>query len=233
MSRAALPLMTPRPAPDGAAMTAWLEAQGSFAADLAQFQATAPACSSYEMADVLQAIAPAQQLGFAYSIQWLPEAVQVRLMHRSGWDMNAVLPPDETAWKALADLLGVPVGVACSAAAVQPKQAPAPVAVCAAPAAPAAEPDEFGDADLMGDGTPDTPVLPEDREPLSEADRETCLSMIRALTQEQRRQFTIAFRSHFNVDKSQRAIAPHIVQVQHQKFIQAYIDELELSEVAA
>ena len=85
----------------------------------------------------------------------------------------------------------------------------------------------------MGEGVPETPVLPEDRAALSEADRETCIAMVRAMTPEQRKQFTVAFRSHFNVDKSSRTIAPHIVQIQHQKFIQSFVDELELSGAAA
>jgi hypothetical protein len=246
---AALPphRMTPQLAPDGAAMRAWLEAQGAFAADLAAFQSTNPTTASYDMADVLAAIAPAQQLGFAYSVRWVSDQIEVRLMHRSGWDLISI--DGGNAWEALADLLGVPLAPAAHVAAAQPEPAPAPapaptpakakvlpvaVAVVPEPApTPAAEPDEFADADLMGEGTPDTPVLPEDREPLNEADRETCLAMIRAITPEQRKAFTIAFRSHFNVDKSSRTIAPHIVQVQHQKFIQSYIDELELCEVAA
>jgi hypothetical protein len=223
-------------------MCAWLEAQGTFADELATFQATQPTCTSYDMPDVLRAIAPAQQQGFAYSITSLQDGFQLRVMHRSGWDLISTLEIGESPWKALALLMGVPVSTSQDASAVQPEQiavsasepaCPMPAPVLAAVPEPAEEPDEFADADLMGEGTPETPVLPEDRAALSESDRETCLSLVRALTQEQRKAFTIAFRSHFNVDKNSRTIAPHIVQVQHQKFIQTYVDELELAGVAA
>jgi len=235
------PCMTPLPAPDATDPRAWFEAQGAFAADLAAFQATNPMTPSYVMEDVLRAAAPAFKLGFAYSIQWVQDDVaHVRLMHRSGWDLVSVAVSAVGLWESLADLLGITPGQPASAfstlAEPTPAAAPEPVAAAPEPTptpAPAPDPDEFADADLMGEGTPDTPVLPEDREPLSEADRETCLAMIRAATSEQRKQFNIAFRSHFNIDKSQRTIAPHIVQVQHQKFIQTFLDELELAEVAA
>jgi hypothetical protein len=218
-------------------MTAWLEAQGAFAEALATFQAKRPTAASGSMEAILEAIAPAHDLGFAYSVLQLADEAHVRLMHRSGWDLSSTAGPDGEWWMELADLLGVAVGLAAPAAAAQPEPAPAkakprPVAVVPDPAS-AAEPDEFADADLMGEGVPETPVLPEDREPLSQADRETCLAMIRAVTPEQRKKFTVAFRSHFNIDKDQKAIAPHIVQVQHQKFIQAFVDELELVGEAA
>lgn len=228
-----LPLMSPPVPEDGSGLRDWLDAQGAFAEALAEFQATRPIARSMAMEDVLEAIQPAMEAGFCYSVQWLtPQASQVRLMHTSGWDLISHVEPNDSPWSALADLMGVNyrsdqnavVTAPAPAAAAEPAPAPPP-----APApAPLPEPDEFGDADLMGEGVPETPVLPEDREPLSEADRETCLAMIRAITSEQRKRFTIAFRSHFNVDKSSRVIAPHIVQVQHQKFIQSFIDELEL-----
>lgn len=216
-------------------MRAWLEAQGAFAADLAAFQATRPTACSGSMEHVLEAVAPVHPLGFAYLLRWNGDTSTLQVTHRSGWDLVSVVDGDGEWWLNLADMLGVVIGSPAPAAATQPEPAPKPMPapVPAPTPAPAEEPDEFADADLMGEGVPETPVLPEDREPLSEADRETCLSLIRALTQEQRKAFTIAFRSHFNVDKSSRVIAPHIVQVQHQKFIQSYVDELELSGAAA
>lgn len=219
--------MSPQIPENADALAVWLQAQGDFASCLSQFQASQPYAKTIGIEDMLEAIQPAMALGFCYSIQW----DQVRLMHASGWHLISPLEPDENPWQALAGLLGVPIGGKAALAAV-PEPTPEPTPEPPAPA-PLPAPDEFGDADLMGEGTPDTPVLPEDREALTEADRETCLAMIRALKTEQRQRFTITFRSHFKIDKSSRTIAPHIVQVQHQKFIQSFVDELELAGEAA
>jgi hypothetical protein len=204
-----------------------IAAAAAFAKALAQFQATSPTAASYDLEDVLIAMAPARRLGFAYSVQPFPDSEsKLRLLHAGGWSIDSTFD-NYGVGHALAWMLGIQLAPAGDAA-----QPPAPNATAPKPQAPAPvtpDPDEFADADLMGEGVPETPVLPEDRAALNEADRETCLAMIRALTPEQRKSFTVAFRSHFNVDKSSRVIAPHIVQVQHQKFIQSFIDELELS----
>jgi hypothetical protein len=203
-----------------------IAAAAAFAKALAEFQATSPTAASYALEDVLIAMAPARRLGFAYSVQRLIDGEEISLLHADGFIIGSIVGSYGPGL-ALANLLGIHLAPAGDAA-----QPPAPKATAPKPQAPAPvtpDPDEFADADLMGEGVPETPVLPEDRAALNEADRETCLAMIRALTPEQRKSFTVAFRSHFNVDKSSRVIAPHIVQVQHQKFIQSFIDELELS----
>ena len=206
-----------------------IAAAAAFAKALAEFQATSPTAASYALEDVLIAMAPAFELGFAYSVQEFPDSEsKVSLLHAGGWSIDSTFD-NYGVGHALAWMMGIQLAPAGDAA-----QPPAPKATVPKPQAPAPapatpDPDEFADADLMGEGVPETPVLPEDRAALNEADRETCLAMIRALTPEQRKSFTVAFRSHFNVDKSSRVIAPHIVQVQHQKFIQSFIDELELS----
>jgi hypothetical protein len=206
-----------------------IAAAGAFAKALAAFQATSPTAASYALEDVLIAMAPAFELGFAYSVQqFIDNEAKVSLLHAGGWRIDSSVRRFGAGF-ALANLLGIQLAPAGDAA-----QPPALKDTASEPQAPppppvTPDPDEFADADLMGEGVPETPVLPEDRAALSEADRETCLAMIRALTPEQRKSFTVAFRSHFNVDKSSRVIAPHIVQVQHQKFIQSFIDELELS----
>ena len=207
-----------------------IAAAAAFAKALAEFQGySPPTTTSYAIEDVVTAMgATFFELGFAYSVRQVGEQLtEVRLLHDAGWSISSIVGSYGPGF-ALANLLGIQLAPAGDAA-----QAPAPKATApdlSTPIAPATpDPDEFADADLMGEGVPETPVLPEDRAALNEADRETCLAMIRALTPEQRKSFTVAFRSHFNVDKSSRVIAPHIVQVQHQKFIQSFIDELELS----
>lgn len=230
--------------------SALFAAQGAFAADLATFQAMAPTCASYEMEDVLQAFAPAHLLGFAYSISHGLDSIQVSLLHKSGWDQMAAMDGGNV-WKLLADLAGICLGdgtatppepVLAVAPVAEPgsierlppgKTMQAPPAVTTEPTEPA-EPDEFGDdVDAIGPGTPNGPTNQEDRAPLNESDRETCLAMIRALTPNQRKQFTVAFRSHFNIGRESKTIASHIVHFQHQRFIQLFVDELELNGAAA
>jgi hypothetical protein len=204
-----------------------IAAAGAFAKALAAFQATIPTTTSYAMDDVLIAMAPAQKLGFGFAVQqFIDNEAKVSLLHAGGWRIDSSVRRFGPGF-ALANLLGIQLASAGDAAQAPALKDTAPDPQAPAPVTP--DPDEFADADLMGEGVPETPVLPEDRAALNEADRETCLAMIRALTPEQRKSFTVAFRSHFNVDKSSRVIAPHIVQVQHQKFIQSFIDELELS----
>ena len=210
-----------------------IAAAAAFAKALAAFQATNPTTASYAIEDVQIAMAPAFELGFAYVVQQLIDGVELSLLHKGGFIIGSIVDSCGPGL-ALANLLGIQLAPAGDAAQPPALKATAPEPPTPAPAAPATqEPDEFADADLMGEGVPETPVLPEDRAALSEADRETCLAMIRALKEEQRKSFTVAFRSYFKVDKSSRVIAPHIVQVQHQKFIQSYVDELELAGVAA
>ncbi len=87
------------------------------------------------------------------------------------------------------------------------------------------------DVDPIGPGAPDTPTLEEDREALSESDRQTSINMIKAMTPDDRKKFTVEFRDHFNVPRESKTISPHFLQVMHQKFLQNFLDELELSGV--
>lgn len=225
--------------------SALFAAQGAFATDLATFQAMAPTCASYEMEDVLQAFAPAHLLGFAYSISHGLDSIQVSLLHKSGWDQMAAMD-EGNAWELLAGLAGIRLGDGTATllelvpAVAEPgsiERLPAGKTMQAPPAAATtepAEPDEFGDdVDAIGPGTPNGPTNQEDRAPLNESDRETCLAMIRALSPNQRKEFTVAFRSHFNIGRESKTISSHIVQVQHQRFIQLFVDELELNGAAA
>ena len=52
--------------------------------------------------------------------------------------------------------------------------------------------------------------------------------MLKALPADARRKFTIAFRSHFEVDENVKAVGGCIVQRKHQLFVQDFIDEVEL-----
>lgn len=220
------------PAPrSGADPRAWLEAQGAYARDLAAFQAGAPSVSDYSMDEVLRAIQPAHKLGFSWSMSNRSEGCTITVRHVGGWEDASYLR-DASSWPAhLALLLGVP----CVAAEDRPDwdnlpaaADPAPEPAAAAQEEPQVEPDEFDDApDLMGPGTPDGEVLPEDRRLLSDADKATAIALLKAMRPDERQRFTVAFRSHFNVDPKVKRISDHICQVVHQRFIADFIDELE------
>lgn len=210
---------------------AWIEAQGAFAQSLAEFQASRPSCSSFDLADVLPAIEPVHKLGFSWTIIHEPDGSACQVMHRAGWSITTHLVDGLSTGEALATALGVTMApVACSAAPVsiapaQPQQQATPEPKPAEPV----ERDEFADEpDLIGPGAPECEVLPEDRQLLSDADKATCIALIKAMKPDERQRFTVAFRSHFNVDRSVKRISDHINQVQHQQFIIEFLDELEL-----
>lgn len=212
----------------------WLQAQGAFAADLAAFQSSMPSAPSDAIEHLLPALEPIHHHGFCWSIAVDTSGAIVSLLHRSGWDASAQVADAADAYGALASLAGIVIGdfgSPVSAVTAQPQQPVLSVVAASQPSA-TAEPDEFGD-DLIGPGKQDHPILHEDQQPLSAADRETCLGLIRAMAPDVRKSFTVAFRSHFNIGRESQKIAPHIVQQVHMKFIQSYLDEIELNGEAA
>jgi len=221
----------PATAPAVADPCAWIEAQGALAQALAEFQATRPVCRSFDLLDVLPAIEPAHQLGFSWSIIHEPDGSCCQIHHRGGWSLTSHLIDGLSTGEALATALGVVMkpevesAGSVSVATAQPQQVePAPQ-----PAKPV-ERDEFADEpDLIGPDAPDFEVLSEDHQLLSDADKSTCIALIKAMQPDARQQFTIAFRSHFNVDRTVKRISDHITQVQHQKFIAEFLDELEMT----
>jgi hypothetical protein len=53
---------------------------------------------------------------------------------------------------------------------------------------------------------------------LTDEQKAACVDMIKALTTDQRRAFTIAFRHSFRVSREEKAIAPLIAEVRHMEF---------------
>jgi hypothetical protein len=218
--------------------------------DLVRWQATSPTTPSLDFDAVLAAAKPLLADRFAWSVHFtgdgskeFPVAQNICVLHISGATMSTVVPNYPTGLgEALAGLLGLRVDVAVDAAAhaaaadeldriieaAKPAKAkakakpeaeplPEPAAVAAAPETDSV-PELDGFADESNDGD----------EPLSESDQQTCLLMLKALPADARRKFTIAFRSHFEVDESVKAVGGCIVQRKHQLFVQDFIDEVEL-----
>lgn len=198
------------------------------AADLATFQAAKPQARSHAFDDVIEAMGPAFKLGFAYSLKSTAAELTVTLMHRGGWDLTASASAEAGAGSLLADLLGIRVTDAAAIAQLQQDVAepacPMPEPVCPMPV-PAVVPFDVGDeVDEFAEDSIPAELLVE----LSESDRKTCVAMVKALKPDERKSFTVAFRSHFQVPSSEPSIGKLITQVQHQRFVQSFIDELEL-----
>jgi hypothetical protein len=209
---------------------AWIAAQGAMAAELATFQAGKPKARSHAFDDVLEAMAPAFQLGFAYSLKSTRDELTVTVMHRSGWDLSASAPANTGAGALLAALLGIRVDDSAAIAQLQ-QDVSEPVCPKPEPACPISTPeleavpfDVVDEVDEFAEDSIPAELLVE----LSDSDRKTCVSMVKALKPDERKSFTVAFRSHFQVPSSEPSIGKLITQVQHQRFVQSFIDELEL-----
>lgn len=205
--------------------------------DLVQWQATGPTTSSLDLDAVLAAAQPLLSGRFAWSVSFtgdgstdFPVAQHIALLHVSGASLSTVVHtyPDGLG-AALAGLLGLRVAdeaTACAALDQLIEQSAAQGAELEAAvdaeskAASEAEPTQELGGSMSGEDDGDIE--------LSEADRKTCLSMLKALPADARRRFTIAFRSHFEVDESVKQVGSCITQRQHQLFVQDFIDEVEL-----
>ena len=226
--------------------TPWIAAHGAMAEALAQFQTANPSARSSHINDVVEAMAPAFALGFAHSRRVAGDGLEVILHHCSGWDTSAyTTDADPHAYGfALAGLLGMRIGDVQAAegeagakldALIEQADAlheqpacPMPTPSQLDPVEPEAEP-----IDLMGPGSPDNEVLPENLAALSDSDKATAIGILKSLAPDARKQFTVQFRDHFNVPRESKTITPHITQKQHLNFVQTFMDEIELSGVAA
>jgi hypothetical protein len=109
--------------------------------------------------------------------------------------------------------------------AVKPEPQPGPADEQPGPIAQEVD-DEF--ADLIGAGEPDHPTAPGDHDPLSAADITTAKALIKGLQPDQRQAFTAAYRKHFNIPSDVKQVGATVVEMQHLRFIQAFVGELEL-----
>jgi hypothetical protein len=64
-------------------------------------------------------------------------------------------------------------------------------------------------------------------QPLTAEDMATAQAMISALSQQQRKTFTDAFRQAFDVPREERSIKNRITEMRHLQFIRRFVDEAE------
>jgi hypothetical protein len=216
--------------------------QAAYYAALAALQAQLTPATT-----MLEALALLPAHGFAWYL--LPGDVdgghELRLCHAEGWNVAtfadlAGLP------LAFAGLVGIPAVLITTATVVERFSDALGKATTGPQGPPTAEPGLVLSVEPRGasplataaaslaeatDGTVVEDAEPEDpshsTEPLSEADRATTLELVKAMTAEQRKAFTIAFRDAFNVPRDARAVAPLILEERHRQFVCRFVDEVE------
>lgn len=192
---------------------------------------------------VLKAAQPAFEAGFAYSASMWNGELQVTI-HRGSAELGSCAPASPTSYsdtcaRLLAGLLGIPlVELDQSSEAEPPEPAtaacglrpvpdpvepdPEPVACGLKPIQePAAEvePDEFETVE------PESARPSDIHRPLSEQEKATAITMIKAMATEQRKAFTKTFREVFQVPPEAKQVAGYITELQHLHFIDRYTVE--------
>lgn len=155
---------------------------------------------------------------------------ELRLCHAEGHSVAVFADHLAGLPLAFAGLIGIPAVLITSITVAGPQAPPTaePEPESAAPAAvetAAASLAEATGGTVVEDAEPEDPS--HSTEPLSEADRATTLDLVKAMTAEQRKSFTIAFRDAFNVPREARAVAPLITQERHRQFVCRFVDEAE------
>jgi len=197
------------------------EADASYSAALAEFQATVP-----ENIHPIQAARQAAALGFCWFSRPIDTGfVEVRLRHSGGADSVA---EGSSVPELLAGLLGLvwpgdaqaaePDGI-CDLRIKCPSEHSQPVPVTVTPElvqvaaeSLAAATSGVVVAEPVADPEPDPTTL------LTAEQKAVAINMIKSLTADQRQAFTISFRSAFAVDRAVKAIAPVITELRHLHF---------------
>jgi hypothetical protein len=178
------------------------DADAAFSAALATFQAELPLSI-----DPITAARQAASHGFSwFSRPSEPGFIEVRLRHSGGADEAAE-------GTSIPDLLAGLLGLICEAQDGKPEQAAPAAEVNPDPAPVQAAAESLAAATcgvVVADPDPSTPLTAEQKA--------VAVGMIKALSADQRQSFTIAFRDCFRVDRSVRAIAPVITELQHLHF---------------
>ena len=205
---------------------------------LSEFQksvVTAPAVLP-TLPAVLNAVLPALEAGFAYSVRHCNGELTVTL-HYQDAEIGSSAPASlesygDTTARLLACLLGVPLKELDDASEAEHRPSEAlPVVIdtaspgAASPEAPAAaaqpeatddleEEEEFNDLE------------PEDvTRPLTDSEKATAVDMVKVLPVDQRKAFTKAFREVFAVPADAKQIVPFITELRHLQFIDRFTVE--------
>jgi len=197
------------------------EADASYSAALAEFQANVPVAI-----DPIGAARDAARHGFSWFYRPSePGFIEVRLRHKDGAETCA---EGTSLVEILAGLLGLvwpgdaqaaePEGK-CDSRIKCPGEQSEPIRVTVTPELVQVA------AESLAAATSGTVVAepvadpePDPTTPLTAEQKAVAVNMIKALSADQRQAFTISFRDAFRVERSVKAIAPLIQQLQHLHF---------------
>jgi hypothetical protein len=177
------------------------DADAAFSTALAEFQAVAPVG-----VDPISAARDAARHGFSWFCRPSePGFIEVRLRHSGGADVAAE-------GTSVPELLAGLLGLVWTADPQTAEPEPAPAATAQPESVQVA-------AESLAAATGGVVVNePDPTTPLTADQKAVAINMIKGLTADQRQAFTISFRSAFAVDRSVKAIAPVIQQLQHLHF---------------
>jgi hypothetical protein len=178
-----------------------------------------------EEAGLEEALAVATQ-GSAYKAALIPSALHDADVRSSAFlEANGLMTTAVAKAAATAEQLAPqsqPVTGAMVASSLAAAAVPSLAAVIAAlppsPAQAAAESTTAATGGAVVEEEPDDVERLRLAGPLTDEQKAVCIAMIKTLTTDQRKNFTIAFRDAFRVPREEKAIAPLIAEVRHMEF---------------
>lgn len=203
------------------------EQETSLFTQLSQFQARACALDPVapRLPAVLAAALPAFEAGFSYtSSHWRGELTVT--LHWQGAELGsscaaAVTNYSEAAARLLAGLLGIPLAEDASASEAEAEVCPAPVARDLQ-LVPEPEPTDANDDTAAAAEQPQRDAI---HRPLTDAEKEAAIGMIKVMPPDIRKAFTKTFRQEFDVPPDAKQVAPFITELRHWQFIDRFTVE--------
>jgi hypothetical protein len=205
-------------------------ARAGLYAALAQLQGEYTATTT--LADAL-ALMPGY--GLSCFVRTAGDEVEIRLCHSSGGDLAMFIDLSVSPKLCLSGLIGLrsvvfpPAPEPAPVAPPAPEPAPAPEPEPVAPSAPGPDAIEAAAESLAaataGQVIPEPTTEPDPETPLTDEQKASAVEMVKQMTAEQRKAFTIAFRDAFNVPREARAVAPYILQLKHLHFVDRFTVE--------
>ncbi len=195
-------------------------ARAGLYAALADLQAEYTATTTLEDALALMPV-----YGLSWFVYRAGDENELRLCHSSGGDLLLFYNFPLTLELCLSGLIGLRSVVFPSAP--EPATAPKPEPV--APSAPGPDAIEAAAESLAaataGQVIPEPTTEPDPETPLTDEQKASAVEMVKQMTTEGRKAFTIAFRDAFNVPREARAVAPYILQLKHLHFVDRFTVE--------
>jgi hypothetical protein len=157
---------------------------------------------------------------------WVDTGSELIVAHIGGHQIACREEEDATTGQAVCWALGLPMSLIPDRATAEPS---APAAEAAdEPEAAAPDPEPIAEEEEEEAAAPEPEPEASGRattDPLTEAERGAALAMVKAMTADQRKSFTLAFRHAFSVPREEKAIAPLITQFQHLQFVDRFTGE--------